>query len=493
VRATRLFTAAVLTTLSLLLAACGGGGDGSTANGGTTPAGAALVRASLIAFLSIDSDLSSAQWQQADALSKKFPGRSRLIAQLKQTIGSQGVDYDRDVKPALGPELDIAIASGGTSESTSAVGLTKPEDPAKLEALVAKMNASDSSGEPAVFREVDGWYAISNSQAAIDRVLKGGDRTLAVDSTFMDAVGKLPGDALVKAYLDGQQLNAVIKNAAAQSGSSFDLSSTSLGDLKYVVASATAEDDGFRVHGASSGAEIGDEFASKLVGGVPGDAFALLDFSGQGTTKQLEKLKSNPQVAQALQQMQALLGVSFDDVLALLRNEIALYVRPGAGIPEVTLALDTSDQSAALSTLDRLAARLAAATGGQVQPGTQGGHAVKTVNLGRFAVHYGGLDGKVLITSGLTGIADYGASGERLPDSADFKQAQEAAGMPDSTGGFLYLDLKDALPLLQGFAALAGQELPADVTENLRPLRSFLAWSEGSGSSQSFDAFLEIK
>jgi hypothetical protein len=31
------------------------------------------------------------------------------------------------------------------------------------------------------------------------------------------------------------------------------------------------------------------------------------------------------------------------------------------------------------------------------------------------------------------------------------------------------------------------------VTENLRPLRSFVAWSSGSGDSRTFDAFLEIK
>jgi hypothetical protein len=29
--------------------------------------------------------------------------------------------------------------------------------------------------------------------------------------------------------------------------------------------------------------------------------------------------------------------------------------------------------------------------------------------------------------------------------------------------------------------------------ENLQPLRSFLAWSEGTGGSRTFDAFLEIK
>jgi hypothetical protein len=98
----------------------------------------------------------------------------------------------------------------------------------------------------------------------------------------------------------------------------------------------------------------------------------------------------------------------------------------------------------------------------------------------------------VVLSSGVNGIADYG-SGDHLPDSADFKEAQDAAGMPDSTGGFAYVDLKDALPLIEGFASLAGRSLPSETTENLRPLRSFLAWSEGAADSRTFDAFLEIK
>ena len=98
----------------------------------------------------------------------------------------------------------------------------------------------------------------------------------------------------------------------------------------------------------------------------------------------------------------------------------------------------------------------------------------------------------MLITSGVSGIADYG-EGDHLQDSADFKQAQDAAGMPDSTGGVVYIDLKDALPLLEGFASLSGQSLPSSTTENLRPLRSFLAWTNTEGETRTFDAFLEIK
>ena len=484
----RTLIAAVLTALSLVLAACGGGG-GTGAGRGSTQSGAAVVRAGVLAFVSVDSDLGSAQWQQLGELARKFPGRDKAVAQLEQALSKQGLEYGRDVKPALGREVDLAVVSGGTSSSTKAVALTKPGDAGKFKALVAKLNASDSSGSDAVYREVDGWYALSDSQSAITEVLKGDRAPLSEDSAFKEALARLPDDALVKAFVDGRRVSALVGQAASQGGSGFDLDA-----LRYISASASAEDDGVRIRGASSGGNLGGgEFTSKLIDGVPGDAFAFLSFRGEGTTDQLGKLESNPQVGAALAQLEKSLGVPYEQVLALLRGEIAFYARPGAVIPELTLALEEKDESGALATLDKVAVRLAAAAGARVEPGTQGGHPVKTIDFGQFAVHYGGVGGKIVITSGVKGIADYGSSGDRLADSADFKEAKDAAGMPDSNGGVIYVDLKNALPLLEGFAGLAGESLPSDVTENLRPLRSFLAWSEGSGSSRTFDAFLEIK
>ena len=493
--APRFLAAGLLATLAVALAGCGGGSATTSASG---ESGSKLVRSGALAFVAIDSDLGSSQWQQVDELSKKFPGRDKALAQLRKGLADNGVDYDEDVKPALGPEVDIVVVSGPGADQTSAVGLTKPKDAAKFKALIAKLNASDQdpASKPAVYKEIDdGWWAVSESQAQIDAALKGsGGQALSDDSMFKAALEKLPGEALVKAYVDGRQLNELIQAQSQESATPFDPSTLGLDKLEFVAASTSAESDGIRAHGASSGGDLGGgDFSSKLLDGVPGDALAFLDFRGAGTTDQLKKLEANPTVAQALQQIQAGLGVSFEDILALLHNEVALYVRPGAGIPEVTLALETKDQAAALSTLDRLAARLAAATNGaEVQPGKQGGHDVKTINLGQIAIHYGGLGDKVLITSGVNGIADYG-SGSKLTDSADFKQAKAAADMPDSTGGFFYIDLKDSIPLLEGLAGLAGQTPPAEVTENVRPLRSFLSWTEGTGNERTFDAFLEIK
>jgi uncharacterized protein DUF3352 len=482
-----------LGVFAALAVAASGCGSTTVQASSSSESGAKFVRSGALAFVALNTDLDSSQWQQLDDLAKKFPGRDKVLQRIDGALAKYGVDLQDDVEPALGPEVDIAVALGAGGRDSAVVALTRPDDPDKFKALVAKLNAADSEGKPVVYRVVDGWYALSDSQVSIDRVLAGGGQPLADDSTFQEAQGKLSGDALVKAFVDGRQLGAAVKQAQRKS-SAVGASSLGFDNLDFIAASTSVEDDGIRVHGATGGnAAAGSDFAAKLLGNVPGDALAVLDFRGAGIADRIEKLESNPKVDRMFRQVEAALGVSYDDILDLLHNEVALYVRPGAGIPEVTLALETKDQAKALSTLDRLGARLAAATGGQLKTETQGGHEVKTLDLGRFSVHYGVVDGTVVITSGLTGISDYGAAGQRLPDSADFKQAQEAAGMPDSTGGFLYLNLKNSIPLLEGLAALAGKSPPAEVTENLRPLRSLLAWTDRSGDSRTFDAFLEIK
>ncbi|HEY2938933.1 MAG TPA: DUF3352 domain-containing protein [Gaiellaceae bacterium] len=475
---------------------CGGGG----ASGVSSESGASIVTSKALAFVSVDSDLGSSQWGKIDDLSHKFPGRDKALADLKKELAGQNLEWGRDIDPALGPEVDIAVARGPTLDETAIAFLTKPDDPDKFKQLVKKLDATDDGTDstPTVYREVDGWYVAAENTAAIDRVLKGSDGALSDNGTFGDALGKLPDDAVAKAYVNGPQLAAVLRDAQQDSSTPLTLNPSALGldKLDFIAASLGAEDDGVRLKGVATGEGVSSlsagDFTSKLIDGVPGDAFAFLDFRGGGLVDGVEKLRSNPTYGAGFDQFEKMLGVPLADILDLLRNEVAFYARPGAGIPELSLVLDPEDRDKALATLDKLAARVAAAAGGRVTSGMQAGHQVKTIDFGQFAVHYAEVDGRVLITSGVTGIADYG-NGAKLADSADFKDAKAAAGLPDSNGGFLYVDLKSAIPLIESFAGLAGEAPPEEVTANLRPLRSFLSWNAGSGDTRTFDAFLEIK
>src|SRR5918992_327206 len=115
--------------LALAAASCGGSSDTKT-----TLSGAEMVPADVPLFVSIDTDLESEQWQTVQDLLDKFPGRDRLLAELKEELASEDVDFERDVRPALGPELGIALLD--IEDGDTLVGLVQPEDEAKLSALL---------------------------------------------------------------------------------------------------------------------------------------------------------------------------------------------------------------------------------------------------------------------------------------------------------------------------------------------------------------------
>jgi hypothetical protein len=472
----RLFVLAPLAVLALVAVGCGGG----TKAGSSTSSGAKLVRSGAIAYVAIDSDTGSDQWKQLDALAKKFPGRDLAVAALESQLGEQGVNWKDDVEPALGPEVDVGVVGTSASNASFAV-LTQPKDESKFKALVTKMN-SKGSGKPAVYRKVGDWYALSQSQQMIDRVLAPKDaKTLADDSAFKDGLSKLPDAALVKAYANTKQLARLIGSQTLDSAP-YGSALPALAKVDSLSAALSAEDDGVRLHGATVGQDVtGGSYASKLLAEAPADALAFITFRGGSQT--------NSSLGQIGGALQASLGVTGKQIAALFENENAIWARPGAVIPEVSAILQPDHTVAGLATLDKLAAALAASAGATFHPGAQ-----RTIDFGQFAIHYGAAAGKIVITNAPGGVSGAGVSGDKLPAGADFSEAKSAAGLPDSTSGFIYVDLKNAIPLLEGFSALqGGGGIGTSTVANLRPLRSFLAWGADSGDTQTFDAFLEIK
>ena len=53
--------------------------------------------------------------------------------------------------------------------------------------------------------------------------------------------------------------------------------------------------------------------------------------------------------------------------------------------------------------------------------------------------------------------------------------------MPDETKGFVYVNVKDLAPMIEGLSALGGSGIPPNVSANLEHVRSFLAYGSGSG------------
>src|SRR5919199_4954072 len=364
-------------------AGCGGGSK----TGVSSQPGASLVRAGALAYVAIDSDAGSSQWKTVDTLVRKFPAaKDGIVANLDKALSKQGLSYKDDVKPALGPEVDVAVVAGATPQQTSWAALTKPDSDAKFKALVAKMDKS--GGSKPVYRKVEDWYVLSQNDVMINAVLRDkGGKTLADDNTFNDAMAKLPSDALVKAYLNGHELARLVNAAFSRAqttafggASPFDM--TGLGKLKFATVALQGQSDGVLLTGASTGnaAGAGKPTSSKLLSGVPPDAIAYLGFRGGnqfGT--QLNQLRANPQFGAGLKQFERVLGMPVARIAALLRNEDAFYVRPGVGFPELSLVLEAPNQQQALATLNRLMARIARLAHARLSTTSAGGASVNVL------------------------------------------------------------------------------------------------------------------
>ena len=480
---------------SLALAGCGGGGGGeekaAEAGGAQAAAGAAIAPAEALAFVQITTDASSAQWAAADALLDRFPGRDKLVQSLLEEIQAEGLDWETDIKPALGPEIDIVVLPR-QGEDPAVVGLTQPADTAKFEKLVM------SGDQPGVLDEVDGWTVFSDDQAAIDAFKAAGGGSLADSDAYQGALESLPADSLVSVYLDGAKL--VELAASGEGAAAFAQLSGVFGQPGPIVFAVSAQPGGVLLQGSASfeGGPQASNFAAELLSDVPADAVVYVGFSN--LTKPLSAAVDaiggvQPGFDQQIAQAETFLGLSIrDDLLPLFSKEGALVVAPASPIPAISLILEVDDEQQALATVGKLAALAGGFAGGGLPKTTDiDGVSAQELSFDQFSVFYAAFDGKLVITSAREGISGLGADGPKLADDPDFQAARDAAGMPDETAGFLYLDLGDGIRLIEDYARLAGEGISTEASANLEPLGALLVYSAFEDGRYRFSGFLAIE
>jgi Protein of unknown function (DUF3352) len=477
----------------LAAAGCGGGGGG-----GTVPDGASVAPASAVAFVSVDTDFSSEQWKQVTKLAGRFPGTPKLIAELKKQ--TKGLDFDRDVKPALGPEVDL-VWLDARNNGNDVVGLTKPDTKAKLEALLEK---SRSNGESkAVTAQVGDWVAIADSKAKLDafKTASAGDN-LAGDKDFKQAFEKLPSDSSVRAWVDGGFVQSAMDGGLAANGAPPRLTHD-VGDLRSISGSAKAEHDGARIEldGLISPTPDAAEFGPSLPNDMP--TGALLYISTTRLDAPLRTIlrlvgKSVPSFDTQLSQVEGVLGLSVEnDIYPLLKGESAVAVYPGtARIPRVLFVQKVEDETKADSLLRRLSA--IAQLSGSIKAETVqlGGETVQKLTFTNSAVtlYDGTAKGRLFVTNAPS-LAEQTISGpaDSLGDDPLFRSARDAAGMPGKVAAFAFGDMETGLPLVLRLAQQSGSVVPPEAFANVKPLHAAVAYLVKDGDALRISGFQTIK
>ena len=482
----RAFALFLLVFAALFVAGCG-------EDAASGPGGASVAPASAPLFVSIDTDSSSEQWKQAGALLDKFPDGDKLIASALDELSEEGVDFQRDVEPALGPETDIVGLD--LSGEGKFVGLTQPDDKQKFEDLMAK-------GDEEVFtRELDGWTVFADSEAILDEFESAREYgRLAESSEYQDAIDQIDPDGIASVYLNGKALADTIAREEPASSAQLETIFPG-GKIPSFAISLKAEDGGVRIEGGAKVAEddtrfTGENFDAQLPDEVPGGALLYLDLNNleEGLSAARDALaQQNPQFDQDLARIEAALGVSLEgDIFPLFSGETALYVRPSLIIPEVTLVTHVEDEDAAMATLDKLVSGLGAYLPVAPHANDVDIDGVKAKELPLqppVSLYWAAFDGHLVLSTSREGIAALRSDDNRLADDEDFKRALEQADVPDETTGFAYVNLHDAISSILGFA---GAEVPPEVRANLEPLDTFVAYGSKDGATLRFAAFLAV-
>ena len=482
IRSSVLACSALLVAVALSTAACGSSGGGGGGGGGVSGSAAGIVPGDALAFVTVDSDLGSTQIKNAQAVLDKFPFHVSLLAQLERAAGStaNGAKLAK-VEGSIGPQTDLAVLK--VAGKPAIVLLTKPTNAATF---------TSTLGPKAVSETLDGWTVVSDSQAALDAV-KSRTSNLSDDAAFKAAEKALPGDALVTAFAG----KAAFTSLAAAGGSRVKVSPGTgalIGSkVNWLSAAATSHDAGIEVELHANTTQALPKVASRsLSGEIPGGALVALSFDGSSSLGGLTSsalAEGGSTTGAAVGKVQKSLGISVQDLTQAVSGPGILYIKPGAPLPELTLAIEPADAAQAQQTVAKLLAKLT--KGAKPTTVTADGVTLQDISLGPVGIYYGTFGGQLVVTDSQAAIGELQAKDNRLSGDDAFKAASKASGLDLSDPAWLYVDLKNGIPVAESFASLAGTKLPTSVGGNVKPLQSFVAYGTMDGQDTSAVLFLQ--
>ena len=450
--------AVCVAALAIVTAGCASAGASGP---GSIDGAAQIAPADAVAFVAASTDVSAKAWHGLGTYALK-----------------QANSWTAELQGVAGQEVDVAVLRGDKT-----VAFVQPTDDAKLKAFAAKHNC--------VLRTFGDWTAVAGDAATLDTVANA-KMHLSDNALYAEAMGRLPGGALVRAYANGDTAGTLLASIPGQlesrlipQGAKYRLKPdkpglrTAVGvgteQFRWLAAALTSTSGGLKLQAfaptdgltASQPPRLAVQaiapYTSALAEEIPAGVLAVVDIQvPQGAFELLPQL---PAVLKSLFGPNAF-GLP-NELDAVFGGETAIYVRPALPMPEITLVTQPTDTAAASSTLDDLL------------QSTPKGSMLANLKLYRAVI-----GGQFVVSTTQKGIDDFRGGGAKLSADPAFLAAKKQAGMPEQTTGFAYANVQAVLPLL----ALAGVKVPAD----LPPVRSVIAFGGQTERESTFTAMVDI-
>jgi hypothetical protein len=490
---------ALVSIAALVAAGCGNDeGDASS----TT----SLVPATSVIYGEVTLKPEGDQKEAVDAIVSKFPGQGsageRLQALVEKGLKDSGakVSYRADIEPWLGDDAAFFVTGRNMNQNAVLVA-TEDEDKARealekaAEGNVTKktykdveymMDEADETKTAAVF---DG-YAVFGTEAGVKAAIdtSDGGEALADADHYTNAIDDASEDRLGLLYVNSPQLLKDNTNAAAGIPENFKRAFESPS-----VVTIDADTDGVSFEGslpqgtADTLPFLGQ--GSDLITELPADswlAMAQPDFDKtlDFIVESAAGFAGGRDVVE--QQFKAATGLDLQKDVLDWMGDFGVFVR-GTTVSELqgALIIETSDESASGRLIDRLrslAETQADNPGDRVvplsAPGGGEGFTLISPSVPR-PIHIFQREGRVVLAFGDQAAADAIESGQRLGDSAEYKQAADSLGDYDVS---FYVAIAPIIKLVEasGAAADTGWQ---DAKPYLEPLDALVGGTSGDGDS----------
>ncbi len=468
--------AAVAIALTLAVATGGCGGEGAGEKPAVATSAAALVPRSAQLLVTLDTRRSSEQVAEGEAFAADVPAAGGIVDGVAATLADGGIDVGA-LRRVAGRRLDVAILAGAGRPT---VGFARPPNPRRFVRVLARRP------NRLLHLTKDGWVVFARRRATLARVANT-TSTLARSRAYREASDQLPDHALAKIYASGSGVQLVPALARAAKG-------VAAVSPRWTAAAVIARHDGFEVQVHSkpapgTTAPVGPPYESTLVDDVASGS--LLAVSFRNLASGLEGLRRSGLGAPT--SLDRSLGISTGTLARALAGEGMLYVRPaarGATIPEVTLLAKPASPRRAATAVDAVMRHLAP-PGTAPEPTTVDGAPVKRLELGAVDVYYGSVGDRFVVTDSAGEIARLHAGGGRsLADDRRFRDARDAVGLPEKTSGWVYLDARRALTLVEDLAELGGERVPAETQRDLTAVRNAILYLTRDGGIATLKTFV---
>lgn len=411
-----------------------------------------------------------------------------LQSALDKSLSDSGITLS-EVEDSLGPTT--VFVQLGSSSSTTKVVLTNPDDPAKLKAVLTK-----DKTEPSVTTEIDSWLAIADTQAALDEFKTAAEGSkLADSSVFKTAIAEIPADSLVKAYFAGSVINASATSSLGSSSASGALNKAlEKNTLEWGVLGVNAASKGLSLDGVFKGKTALTNSSLSLISELPsGTSFAVdLDGKSLGLDKAVQALRDNEKYASQIPQIEAALGVTLDDLAALVGSEMSVYgTESGIGV-----LIKAADATASKTMLDKAVTLLVAQLNGSSTSTTVDGVEATEVTFGTTKIDYGVKDGNLFI------VTDAGSlpGATKLASDSLYSAAAAELSVPASNLGVAYIDFaklatlaKSGSSVVGSLSSSTGSSANLSNLDQLEGLTSLLGFVVANGDKFELKGFVTVE